>query len=558
MNAVGVSGVSPSRREPAARWWQILLVALVALSARLPQLDHPPHADEMFHVLAARSLLAEGTPELEPGRMYPRALLYTAAVAASFRAFGESFVAARLPALLALAALAALLFAWLSPHAGTLGAVVAALLLTIDPTAISLSQFARFYTAQALCFWAGVMWLHAAVTEPASRLRLLLSAALAWLLALHFQVETLPAIALALAWAVFWQRHQIRAWWRRARPGARVGAAAGLLLLGAGAAAWALGPGREFLALFEYSDLWAAAQRENERFYHWQLAGRYPLLWAAFPILLIAAVRRSPSVATVAATTFIGVFLLLSFAAWKHERYLFHVLPGFFILVGLGVAELVPALGNLAVQAASRITGHTPGPRGASRIGTVAVLVAVAGAVSTSGAVSSFVRHVAGTAYRTASTAPPDYEAARGSIEPLLPQAEIFIASAPMKAKYFYGRLDLSLLATRTWGRRGVVREFEVQRDYGRPNISSPASVELVHRCTGSGLVLVENSHWGRRWGVSDSVLRRLAQWTTPVPLAPEWRLRALTWRHPVSDETRAAPECRRLFTHLGRVSISQ
>ena len=83
----------PERRgadaRPTAPWAIVTLLILLVFSAwlRFASLGRLSFwADEFPHAVAARSLLADGRPELPSGREYRRALGQTFAVAASMRA----------------------------------------------------------------------------------------------------------------------------------------------------------------------------------------------------------------------------------------------------------------------------------------------------------------------------------------------------------------------------------------------------------------------------------------------------------------------------------------
>src|ERR1700712_590095 len=137
MSTPGLSG--PSRLRSAAVAAPLAVFA-IALATRLIGLHHTPYVDELNHVMAAHSLLAHGTLELDPGgEPYTRARLFTYFVAALFRVFGASLVVARLPAVLAGAALVGVLFVWVRRVAGSGAAWVAAMLFCFQPQSIYLS-----------------------------------------------------------------------------------------------------------------------------------------------------------------------------------------------------------------------------------------------------------------------------------------------------------------------------------------------------------------------------------------------------------------------------------
>jgi Dolichyl-phosphate-mannose-protein mannosyltransferase len=127
----------------AGRLTPLVLFAAAALLYAV-NLDRLPHPDEYYHILAARGLVETGEPRIAEG-LYNRVFLHTWLVSKSFALFGESFAAARLPSVLAMAGLVALLFAWLRREAGSPAAWIGAGLFAVSPFAVDIAQFCRFY-----------------------------------------------------------------------------------------------------------------------------------------------------------------------------------------------------------------------------------------------------------------------------------------------------------------------------------------------------------------------------------------------------------------------------
>ena len=203
---------SPEPREPStprsATIAAPLAVFAIALVVRLVGLHHTPYVDELNHVMAAHSLLARGTFELTPGgEPYTRARLFTWLVAALFRVFGESLAVARMPAVLAGAALvdAALrVGALASPDAPQRGSPQCS---SASSRSRSISRSSRASTrSRRSASSAAAILIYRAVTDrtlgTARALQLCVGALLLFLLALHFQVITFVGIAGVLLWAV--------------------------------------------------------------------------------------------------------------------------------------------------------------------------------------------------------------------------------------------------------------------------------------------------------------------------------------------------------------------
>jgi uncharacterized membrane protein len=133
-----------------------LLVFVASCLLYLINLERAPHPDELYHMLAASGLLEHGEPRIAEG-LYTRVFAYTWLVSRMFLLMGESLTAARLPSVIAMAALNTLVFVWLRRETGTRAAALAAGLLAISPFALDIAQFARFYAFQTLSFFAGCL-----------------------------------------------------------------------------------------------------------------------------------------------------------------------------------------------------------------------------------------------------------------------------------------------------------------------------------------------------------------------------------------------------------------
>ena len=79
-------------------WLTLALILAGGLYVRLTNLGMNNFwSDELYHVLAAKSLLTVGEPILPGGFLYERCLHYTYLIAGMFRIFGESEAVARVP-----------------------------------------------------------------------------------------------------------------------------------------------------------------------------------------------------------------------------------------------------------------------------------------------------------------------------------------------------------------------------------------------------------------------------------------------------------------------------
>ncbi len=511
----------------------VVLLVLLALATRVLWLGHDPHVDEFRHVFAARSLLSDGTLAINGGMPYTRGLLYTYLVAGSFAGFGESLIAARLPALLAGVGLVVAVFLCVRAIGGRLAGWTAGLLVCFDPTMLRLSQFGRFYSLQGLLFWVGSWQIYRMVASevPARRTLWRIGGALAALgLAFSLQITTAAGLAGLALWVVLAAGPGVVG--RIAAHPRRGWIAAGLLaaVLGLAWVAVQAGLPERVIARYLYADLWAMEHRWNFRFYHWGLLLDYPTLWTLFPFALLVVAKWRPAAAGWAAGVFGTAFLLHSFAAWKEFRYFSYAMPFFFAVSGLAVARVVPWLHTTLRDLLTTLAGARV-PRPVLSAATVALLVGgglftIAG----NGAASSTARSLLRSADREGTTAAGRWGDAAPVLAPYADSAAVVVSSVDLNALYYLGRYDVGLHRSDL----GDNPEFWISPGLRRPIISEAASLQRLMECYPSGLVVVENSNWRQPWGVPPATADYLEAHAEALELPPEWRLLAFRWGHEV------------------------
>ena len=534
-------------------WLEGLLVFTLALAVRLIEIGHPPDIDELHHVLAAQSLLTDGTLRIADGEPYTRAWGFTLLVAWLFHLFGASLVVARIPAVLAGAALVAVLFLWVRSVSGRTAAWASAVLLFFYPPALFYSQLCRFYTLQALLFWGGAVAFYRLLSPPKPKLRSRVALAtvgsLSLTLALHLQVITAVGIMGLAGWAALvtgpalLKRSRVERRW--------FWTSVALTLLGL-LAVWALirsGAASQALALFRYADYWAASNRDSVRFYHWRLLEHFGMLWPLFPVALLVAASARPRPATFCGLIFGVAFVFHSLAAWKHERYLLYAMPMFFAVLGMAIAELIP----LARHKVEALLARSLGWRAPGRLRTVAAggvlsVVALATAAG-NGAFSTTFRMLLPSdpaeSYRRPFRGYSNWDAAVGQLRSVADSSMVVVSSSNLKALYYLGRFDFDIEAQRLYTADGWLPEFSVFRQTGRPAISTPASLALVIGCYPTGLIVVENSQWRQPWGVPPAVADFVAENTDTVFVSEPWQLMAFRWQNPVAARRAACPPLR-------------
>jgi predicted membrane-bound mannosyltransferase len=552
---------APSRSRAAAIAAPLAVFAL-AFVARLIGLHHTPYVDELNHVMAAHSLLEHGTLQLAGGgEPYTRARLFTYLVAALFRVFGESLAVARMPAVVAGAALVAALFVWVRSVAGRGAAWTAAMLLCFQPQSLYLSQLARFYTIQTLCFFVGAICVYHVVTLrelPRRRAVLLcVSALLLFLLALHFQVITIVGVAAVFAWALgdrihSWRRAATRAPLRRAHI---VGAAAAVILVIAVVAlAIRGGAVTRGLALFSYVDLWAEANRHDVRYYHDIFLDQYATIWTLFPLLVLLAIYRNGRAALFCLVVFAMAFIAHSLAAWKAERYLFSVMPMFFALAGIGIAEGARRVRPPIEEALDWMTGDALSHR-ARQLATVLLFAFVAAfALAGNGATSYAIKmmRVRDADWQLALLyrGQPDWDAAQSALAPAVDSAAVVISTSELKSLYYLHRLDVLLSVDYLGDPRHPRAQFSMFPKLGKPVVSTAESLDVLRACFPTGLIVSERGQWRTPWSIQPAVADYIESTLEPVKLPVSSRLLAFRWRTPIAD---SAANCQSIHAVVRR-----
>ncbi len=534
------SGVASSRLVLVG---ELALLAAIAIGVRLIGLDHPAWVDEMNHVLAAQSLLRDGTLQINGGEPYTRAWLFTYIVAAMFRLFGETMVVGRIPAVAAGGALALALFIWVRSVAGRTAAWTAALLFALAPFQIWISQSVRFYTLQCLLFFVGAVCCYEAVVRERSRRTMVLlgvGAVLSFLVAFRLQLITAIGIFGVLLWlagmvAAGSSRHLARrvVGNRRVAAALIVGALAialvGLIATRSGmvGAAW---------EIYRHADLWAMDERDNFTYYFWQLQGTYPTIWTIFPVVILLALVKARRAAALCAVVFGVVFLVLSFGGMKGGRYLAFVMPMFFALTGLAVAQVIPWLRGWLGWLAAELFPPTAAAPGLVRFFPDAFLVGTAlfAAVGNNGVANTLSRVAhAGGPRPAADPRYPDWGAAAPTLKRLADSAAVVVSSAELKPLFFIGRQDIEMSATQLYDIGEDAPQFSIQPKYDLPVISTPDALRRLMRCEPSGLVIVEGAQWRVDWQVPPATSDFIAEHMERLPVDERWAFRVYRWSTP-------------------------
>jgi hypothetical protein len=562
------------RRAAATLAWQAALVFLAALAVRLLDAGRPPvHHDELYHILAARSYLSEGTFRIWSGE-YLRASAFTALVGWSLGFLGDTLFGARFPSVVSGALLVAAGFVWVHRVTGAASAWTFALMLGISSFALHISHFSRFYALHGLLFFLGAIALYAFVRQPrgASRFLILLLGISALTGALYLQRVTLIGIAGLAVWLAAYVIWQPQAQGMLKAPKARL-VIAGVGIPAALAIVWLLYATGVIGALYSeyrWAALWNADIKDNSRFYVHHFAGDLPLLFYLFPVAALLALSHAPRPAFFCLTIAAVSLVLHSFAGMKGERYVYYTYPFVFTVGAIAVAVLFLLVKSAAANVIARIPlltrrhlpARAPQARPAGRLAgsvlgatlALAVLVALAGNPD-----FATVRSVPAAAVEAAmgrsrtSIALAEEARTQAALRKVVDQHEILVSSNELAALYFLGRFDLTVRASRLDEMKST-QEFARDPRTGGPVIGTAASLERVVGCYSSGTLLVWGRDWGIEWAISPDMVKLVEASMQEVKLPGTLRVRAFEWNHAASNGLGCEP-VRQALRHAARAS---
>jgi 4-amino-4-deoxy-L-arabinose transferase-like glycosyltransferase len=512
---------------------ELLALGLVVLALRLGDVSRPPITDELYHVLSARSWVADGTFQIADG-IYNRAAAFTILVGIFFEIFDESLIVARLPSIAAGTLTILILFVWLRRVAGRQAAWIAALALGLAPMAIFTSLFIRFYSLHALLFLCGTIGIYALGTQrPSVRATsLLLVATLSALgLALHLQVTTI----IGLVALVLWLGLQAGLALAKSRPHVFV---VTWSIVGLAAIAFGIvvtlttDSGLAVLESYRWTPLWNAHHREELEYYFITLGRRYPTFFSLFPLAIVFAISRRPAVASLCTVIFVTSFVLLSFGGRKAELYIFFAMPFFFAVWGIALAEggglLFKFLRRYTDEATQQLFRISPDSAVLPRLHWSFITLVVAFVMVTNTAFPTGLKMALNPRPVAA-----DWRAIEPTLRPIAEKADVVLTTADITALYFIDRHDIFISATHL-SEQEVRQEFALDYRTGRPIISTPLSLRKVMTCYPTGLVIVEERYWLSDLMVSEAIANLLITRAARIDLDEASGIRAYRWDAPL------------------------
>jgi hypothetical protein len=524
-----------SRREGLSwvsnPWLAAGLLLILSIVVRLFDLNQLARWDELWTMLAAQGWLREGVPRIAHG-VYSRTELYTIFVAWCLERFGDNLVVARLPSLLAGSLLAVAVFLWTNAVAGRTAAWISGLLVALSSLSVEMSQYARFYTLQALTFWLGAIGVYALVTGQVAggyrRLAIAAGTALSLVCALYLQILSAMGIAGLLVWLAVTVLIPLLA--GRCRSAGQFWGALAFLALAAGLAVVAFfhtDHGHALLLRYLHTPLTVIEHEGQFWFYHLLLAERYQTFWPIFPFLALIAVAARPRPSLFAICVFGAVFVLLSFGGQKSWRYLYFALPFLFVVWAIALASIWQMLCDLILACTDRVIESVrPALRPLLRWGLLAGGFAFL--LLANGSTARTILRPAGIHLEEGFSA--NWPAAVPKLEPWVRDADVVLTSHEVYMLYYLGRADVVVSKERLGG-DAPAAEFARDPRTGLPVVSRPESLELILACYPSGVLTTDTLKGWRAPTVIDSdssdlIERRM----TPIDLPKRLHVKAFHW----------------------------
>jgi len=543
-----------SRREIGI---SLLLLLILALLVRLPLISSAPLMDELYHLFAAKSWLAEGELTIADG-VYTRAAGYTKLIALGFDLFGEHIEVLRMIGVVAAVVSLITLFFWTRTTAGVAAAWLAALIFCFWPDGISISINHRFYAPHGTFFLLGAIGVYLMVEkwdwwERWTLATIGIGSVLMFGLALALQKTTLIGIGGVGLWLIFVLG---RPWLLAQDPDRRwlivlAAMALGLLAL-AGLALSDVGSG--LLEAFRWTPEWAAASKNQFWFYHAFLTLYYPTFWSLTGIATIIALAYRPRPVGFCLAIFVPAFILHSIGGMKHMRYLYYVMPFLFVVWGVAIAQLLERFWPFFKEATDQsLDVLAPNlPKRPLRIGLIGA--ALVFTLFANGASIKTLAMVAGVTVPP-MTKPPKWDVASEELEPWLDDA-VLVTTSEMETLYAFDRYDILISNSRMseLERNGKglleddnIGEFSIDWRTGRPVVSEAASVELIMSCFDKGVIVSNVYRWRFGPQLDDEVADLIETNAIKIELPASSMMTAFRWDH---DATERSAACADLAAH--------
>jgi hypothetical protein len=520
-------------------WVASAVLFTLSVLIRLVDIGQLARFDELYTILAARGWLAHGVPQIANG-VYDRVELYTVFIGWCLKLFGANLIVARLPSVLFGSLLAVAVFLWVDAVAGRTAAWISGLFVALSSMSVELSQYARFYSLQALTFWLGAIGLYALATgqvvRQTRRIAVAIGTALSLVCAVYLQALSLIGVAGLAAW--FALAVLLPALARRPREQfwGMLAALAIVVVSLAAAVLWS-GAARPLLKLYLHTPLTVVQHKGELWFYHLHLIDRYPTLWPVFPVLAIVAVAAKPRPSIFALVVFGVAFALLSFAGPKSLMYMFFAEPFLYVLCAIALAQLWRPLWVVVRTAGERmLDGVRPALRHMLGWGLVGACLAFL--LLANGSTARTILRPLGIRLGEGFSA--GWPSAAPELERPVRDADVVLTSHELHMLYYLGRADIVVSKERL--AEFADTEFARDRRTGLPVVSRPESIELIMTCYPTGVLVTDTlKGWRAPTVIDDPASDLIQRRMLPIELPTRSNIKAFRWERPAEVADAAA-----------------
>jgi hypothetical protein len=523
------SAVSGAGSTSPLRTSVLFGIALAVLHGYLAStyIDHPPLYDEMYHMLAAESWSTSGELRILDGE-YLRAPLFTKMVALNANICGPSLECARSMSVAASVLLVFLVTAFAGTVMSPVVGFVAGLLLALNPAALMMSQFVRFYSLHALTLFSFAVILFALTAhwrqlKKWQILALTSLAAILLLFANHLHVLTQVGLLAVMLGAATILTPGILGSLRRMKLWIAVFVVTTVFVLLSVGVFFVDFEGR-FQAL-RSAPLWAQGLEDAWFYYHHMLRGWYPVLWPMMAILSVLSIAQWPRPSIYFLVAFSFSLFILSIAAMKVDRLILFALPFLFIPMAGGITAGLQLYIGFLKQRIEHLSGwHAGNPLIALSVNAIVI-----GSLMLFGFTQPIARDLprivsapeSARAFRGYGGV-ADWPAATGELRKAINDYPIVLSSSGVTAAYYLGDFSFELNSS-------VMRETDTGEEFGldprtgRQVISSLESIMKIVRECGATLVIVDGLHYRHEETLMalDAVVSPL----TPAAHMRVWRL---------------------------------
>ena len=310
--------------------------------------------DEIYHVIAARSILDQGEPIFPNGKAYDRALPFTYVVAGFFKYFGISELTARLPSIIFGSLLLIVIFWTVKQWFGRLPAIISLSIMSFSPHIVELSRWCRMYSAfqlfyfmSLICFFIGFEPISTKINQHKRKnivahienrygvnLFYLLVFMVLFIISfrLHLLTLTLVPGILCYIFICFLGDLTEKGFILAVKTkyflflAIATFSAVGILLYDSSLI-------NKFIRYFDHMPIWLRDATFSYKYYIWFFLENYPALFIILPISAFTIIKWGRKIGLYLVLALIVPLTVFSFLAWKDQRYIAHLIAVFAIIV---------------------------------------------------------------------------------------------------------------------------------------------------------------------------------------------------------------------------------